>query len=275
MATGGDIRRRYGSHWLDRVMNAFVFYLDAKTRHLIVKDFRTFRREPAQVSQLVIFAVLLILCVANSRQFFKADIPVTYQFGLSLLNLSATGLLVAAYLARFIYPLISLEGRKFWILGLLPLKREQLLWGKFAFAVVGTMLFSVSMVLLSDVILGMPVAGIGLHLLTVVVIVLGLSGLSVGMSAWMPNFKETDPSKIVVGFGGTVNMILSLFYLVLVIALMLVPYHLTVTAESLSRTSIALPPWGYVAMGFGVLLGLLAVYLPMRVGIRTLRTIEF
>ena len=44
---------------------------------------------------------------------------------------------MCAYLGRFIYPLISLEGRKFWILGLLPLKREQILWGKFAFAVTG------------------------------------------------------------------------------------------------------------------------------------------
>lgn len=275
MSTGGDLRRRYGRHRLDRIMNALVFFADQKTRHLIIKDFRTFRREPAQISQLIIFAVLLILCVANSRQFFKADIPVTYQFGLSLLNLSATGLLTAAYLARFIYPLISLEGRKFWILGLLPLKREQLLWGKFAFAVVGTMLFAMTMVLLSDLILGMPIFAIGLHLLTTMVIVFGLSGLSVGLSAWMPNFRETDPSKIVVGFGGTLNMILSLLFLVTVIILMLIPYHLSVTAEAFLKRPYLLPSWAYVAIGAGGLLGIAAVYLPMRIGIRTLKKIEF
>jgi ABC-2 type transport system permease protein len=275
MSTGGDLRRRYGRHWLDKIMNSLVFFVDEKTRHLIIKDFRTFRREPAQISQLIIFAVLLILCVANSRQFFRADIPVSYQYGLSLLNLSATGLLTAAYLARFIYPLISLEGRKFWILGLLPLKREQLLWGKFAFAVVGTTLFAMTMVLLSDLVLGMPLFAIGLHLLTMMVLVLGLSGMSVGLSAWMPNFRETDPSKIVVGFGGTLNMILSLLYLVAVIILMLIPYHITAAAQALLKTPAALPPWASVCIGLGVLLGIAAVYFPMRIGIRTLRGIEF
>ena len=35
-----------------------------------------------------------------------------------------------AYTGRFIYPMLSLEGRKFWILGLLPLQRERLLVGQ-------------------------------------------------------------------------------------------------------------------------------------------------
>ena len=49
-------------------------------------------------------------------------------------------MLLCAGLSRFIFPLISLEGRKFWILGLTPLSRDQILWGKFAFAVVGSLL---------------------------------------------------------------------------------------------------------------------------------------
>ena len=108
MATGGDLRRKYSGTYADRVMELLVFYLDRQTRVLIVKDFRTFRREPAQIGQLVIFVGLLLLAVLNSRQFFDADIPTAYQHGLSLLNMSATGLLMCAYLGRFIYPLISL-----------------------------------------------------------------------------------------------------------------------------------------------------------------------
>ena len=34
-----------------------------------------------------------------------------------------------------------------------------------------------------------------LHLLTVAVLAAGLSGLSVGLGACMPNFRETDPSQ--------------------------------------------------------------------------------
>ena len=275
MATGGDLRRRYGSVWLDRVMNFLVGYLDPKTRLLIVKDFRTFRREPAQVGQLFLFAFLLLLCVLNSRQFYEADIPVLHQHVVSLLNLCATGLLMCAYLARFIYPLISLEGRKFWVLGLLPLHREQLLWGKFAFAVTGTFVFGAGMVLLSDAVLGMPAGGMLLHVLVVCALVLGLSGLSVGLSAWMPNFRETDPSKIVVGFGGTINMVVSLLFLVLIVCVMALPYHFATTAESFVQTGRGFPAWLFAGLGVGVVVTGLAIWLPMRLGIRTLRHMEF
>ena len=155
ISAGFGSRRIYSASRLDRLMNFLVGYLDPKTRLLIIKDFRTFRREPAQVGQLGLFAGLMLLCVVNIRQFFGADLPLINQYVVSLLNLSATGLLMCAYLGRFVYPLISLEGRKFWILKLLPLGLKQLLWGKFAFAVTMTTVLAGGIVLLSDLVLDM------------------------------------------------------------------------------------------------------------------------
>ena len=275
LSGGGGSRQIFGAHWLDRVMNFLVGYLDPKTRLLVVKDFRTFRREPAQVGQLGLFAGLMLLCVINIRQFFGAELPVINQSIVSLLNLSATGLLMCAYLGRFVYPLISLEGRKFWILGLLPLKREQLLWGKYAFAVTMTMLLAGGIVLLSDVVLELPVSAILLHQLTIAVLSFGLSGMSVGMSAWMPNFRETDPSKIVVGFGGTMFTIASLMYLVLAIVTMCLPYHFVIAREQFLRGVDTLPFWALAGIPFGIIMAGLTIWLPMRIGARTLRGMEF
>jgi ABC-2 type transport system permease protein len=216
-----------------------------------------------------------LLAVLNSRQFFQADIPAAYQQGLSLLNLSATGLLMCAYLGRFVYPLISLEGRKFWILGLLPLRRDQLLWGKFAFAVTGSIGLAGGIVLLSDLLLGMPAVTLGVHLFTVILLAVGLSGLSVGISAWMPNFRETDPSKIVLGFGGTVNMLVSLGYLVLVIALACGPYHAAVAAGTYFGQLGTVPWWGYAGLPVALGAAVAATVLPMQLGARTLQRIEF
>lgn len=274
MSTGGNLRKRYGRSGIDRVMEAFVFYLDRPTRILIVKDFRTLRREPAQIGQLSIFMGLLLLAVLNSRQFYQADIPVGYQHGLSLVNISATGLLMCAYLGRFIYPLMSLEGRKFWILGLLPLDRSQLVWGKFAFAVTGSLLLAGGIILLSDLLLGLPLTGIALHALTTILMAVGLSGLSVGLSAWLPNFRETDPAKIVLGFGGTVNMLVSLVYLVLMIATVCGPYH-AASAAALLQSSEHLPWWAFAGIPIGLVLTVVATWLPMRVGMRNLCTLEF
>src|SRR5207245_11286893 len=159
--------------------------------------------DPAQWAQILIFAVLVTFYTANTRRFYHQDIGRAYQNGVSLLNLTATSFLLCAYTGRFIYPMLSLEGRKFWILGLLPLRRERLLWGKFAFSAIGALVIAEGLVIFSDVLLGIPWAGIGLHALTVAVLAVGLSGLSVGIGACIPNFRESDPSKIGVGFGRT------------------------------------------------------------------------
>jgi ABC-2 type transport system permease protein len=274
MATGGDLRRQYGGSWADRLVELLVFYLDRRTRILIVKDFRTFRREPAQIGQLAVFTGLLLLAVLNSRQFFDADVPLAYQQGLSLLNMAATGLLMCAYLGRFVYPLISLEGRKFWILGLLPLKRQQILWGKFAFAVTGSVLLAGAIILLSDLLLRMPLVTVLVHLLTVVLLGVGLSGLAVGLSAWLPNFRETDASKIVLGFGGTVNMLVGLGYLVLIIAAACGPLH-AAGASAAFGGSDQLPPWAFAGLPVAIVLAAVATVVPLRVGGRHLNSMEF
>src|SRR5205809_3513856 len=119
----------------------------------------------------------MVLYVSNIRRMFIGDIGWMYQNTVSFLNVSAVSLLLCTYTGRFIYPLLSLEGRKFWVLGLLPLQRERLLWGKFAFSTAGCVLIAEVLVLISDFMLGMPAVCVALHVLTVAVLAAGLSGL--------------------------------------------------------------------------------------------------
>jgi ABC-2 type transport system permease protein len=276
LATGGSLRRRYGGGTLDEIVSGLLGFLDPQTRLLIVKDFRTFRRDPAQWAQVVIFGGLMLLYFSNTRKFYQQDIGHPYQNGVSFLNLAVTALLMCAYTGRFIYPMLSLEGRKFWLLGLLPLRRERLLWGKFMFSALGTVLTAELLIVVSDVLLGVAPAAVLLHLLTTAVMALGLSGLSVGLGAWMPNFRESDPSKIAVGFGGTLNLVACLLFLTLVLSVMAGPYHL----HSLGRPEESLLEtlrvwWLDAGVALGVLLGVLAVVLPLRLGAQTLDKMEF
>jgi ABC-2 type transport system permease protein len=277
VAAGGSMRRRYGGAWLDRGLSGVVGFLDPQTRLLIVKDFRTFRRDPAQWAQVVIFMGLMVLYFANVRRFYQEDIG-TYQNGVSLMNLAATALLLCAYTGRFIFPMLSLEGRKFWILGLLPLERERLVWGKFAFSATWALLVAEVLVVFSDWMLGLPGRMLAIHALTVAVVALGLSGLSVGLGASMPNFRESDPSKIAVGFGGTLNLIVGLLFLLLVVGAMAAPWHLDMwqrqvaideNAEGVSSVWLGL---GALA---GLALGAAAVLMPLRMGARALKRMEF
>jgi ABC-2 type transport system permease protein len=273
IATGTDLRKRYGGHWLDQAAMSILRFLDKPTRLLFIKDFRTFRRDPLQWAQILIFSGLVLLYILNSRQFYREDFPERFRQGISLMNLTAMAMLMCAFMGRFIYPLISLEGKKFWVLGLLPISRDRLIWGKFIFAAAGAITIAEVMTLISDLILAMNGIAILIHLLTIAVLALGLSGLSVGLGAWLANFRETDPSKIAVGMGGTLNLVAGLLFLVLTIALMAGPYHsILMFRDDLPEKFIPAIIGGIM---MGLALGVCTVLIPIRIGIRTLRKMEF
>ena len=273
VATGGTLRKRYGGGWLDNALGRLVFFLDRQTRLLIIKDFRTFRRDPAQWLQVLIFLGLGVLYFSNMRRFYEKDIGRPFQNGISLLTLTATGFLMCAYSGRFIFPMLSLEGRKFWILGLLPLDRGRLIWGKFAFSATGCLVFAEFLVLFSDWMLGMTWTILIVHALAVAVLALGLSGLSIVLGACLPNFRESDPSKIAVGFGGTLNLVAGLFFLIAVICAMAAPFHLVLASHDPEQAGF--PWWAWLGVVAGMAGGAAAVILPLRAGARNLRGMEF
>jgi ABC-2 type transport system permease protein len=217
----------------------------------------------------------MALYFTNIRRLFLGDVGWTYQNGISLLNLCAISLLLCTYVGRFVYPMLSLEGRKFWILGLLPLEREQLLWGKFLFSTSGALVIAEALVLLSDVMLGVPWLAIALHALTVLVLAAGLSALSVGLGAMMPNFRETDPSKIAVGFGGTLNLVAGLGFLLVIVGLIAGPWHVQ-AAESESPEQFR-PIWWVIGLGagLGLAIGAAAMTASLKLGAAALRRVEF
>ena len=273
LSGAGNQKRVYRAHFFDRVMAATVFYLDAPTRTLIVKDFRTFRRDPTQWVLLTIFAGLLLVGATNFRQVAKNDLATLDRYALSLINVSATAVLMCAGLSRFIFPLMSLEGRKFWILGLVPVNRDQILRGKFAFAATLSTVLALGLILVSDAMIELPARAVAVHALTVVCAAVGLSGINVGLGAYLPNFRETDPSKIVVGFGGTVNMVVGLGFALLVVGLITGPIHAGALVAKLRGTGM--PPWVYAGVIPGVLATIIAVLVPLRIGGRALRATEF
>ena len=197
------------------------------------------------------------------------------------MNLSVTALILSTFTSRFIFPLLSLEGRNFWVLGLLPLGRKQILWGKFAFSVGISLLATEGLVFLSDLMLGMGPVMIALHLGMVAVLCAGLSGISVGLGARLPNLRETDPSKIAVGFGGTLNLLVSLVFIFAIVTAMAIPCHL----YFLSIEYPARPAWHSRTAGFrfwmvvavlvSLVIGVVGTIVPLRIGIKAFQRMEF
>lgn len=273
LSTGGSLRKRYGGRWLDVATDRLLGVLDPQVRLLIIKDFRTFRRDPAQWAQVLVFAGIMLLYFVNAPQFYQSDGGKKYQHVIGFTNLLATAMLMCAYMSRFVFPMLSLEGRKFWILGLLPLRRERLIRGKFVFAAAGALVVGSGLIVASDLLLGLPGALV-VHLPAIVVLALGLSGMSVGLGAMVPNFRESDPSKIAVGAGGTLNLIAGLLFLLTTIALMAGPYHL-IAGTNDGAIPDGLGKWILLGCAAGVAGSVVMTVLPLRGGERVLRRTEF
>src|SRR5205807_9760807 len=110
----------------------------------------------------------------------------------------------------------------------------------FAFSATACLVFAEFLVLFSDWMLGMNWTIMIVHALAVAVLALGLSGLSVGLGACLPNFREADPSKIAVGFGGTLNLVAGLFFLIVAIVAMAAPFHFILAAQEIDNSGF---PW--------------------------------
>jgi ABC-2 type transport system permease protein len=279
IAESGTPRRRFGPNRFDRALERLLGWADPRTRLFLIKDLRIFRRDPVQWGQVVILGGLMLLSFLSIPSLPQSSFDLHHRSLVALLNVTILSLMLATYTSRFVFPLISLEGNKFWILGLLPLEREQLLRSKFVYAATFTVGSGVLLALLSELLLRMPWPILVLHVLTVLVVALGLCGLSVGLGAFLVNLKENNPAKIATGFGGTVNLLTSLAFLLLVVALGGVP-TLLYFQELPARQSQQLLleqfwPWFFPTLVLLIVVGMLAVIVPMRLGMRAFRRMEF
>lgn len=273
---GGDEGRNTGPvrgplRHLERLLSP----LREPYRSLVIKDIRLFWRDPAQWAQFVLFFGILALYVANLRSMAGSGAVADQEIwraGRTLLNLGASMLILASLTTRFIFPLISLEGRRFWILGLAPLSRRQIVWQKLWLSVATLSVFTVSLAALSAYQLRLdPLAGL-LSVGGMITTTFALSGLAVGLGSLYPNFQEDNPARVVSGMGGTLNFLLSMVYIVLVLAGEAVILMWSRIGESLVPGSF---PWalGSVSLWI-VLLTFLMGYLPLRLGLRHLEGVE-
>ena len=278
-------RKRSQKHWLDHFIHAVFSFLDRPVQLLVLKDARCFLRDPAQWSQFLIFFGLLAAYFTNIRKFSTNLESPVWRNLVSYLNLSVTALLLATFTSRFIFPMMSLEGRNAWMLNLLPVRRSQILWGKFAFSASLSFFASESLLMISDIQLKLEPLLIVVHGILMAVICLGLSAISVGLGARLPNYRESDPSKIAAGFGGTLNLVVSLLFLMITIGAVALPCHLyfaglDTVGEGFQRMSSnwtfeQFQKWLGLGICTSVSIGVLSILIPIRLGLRALENEEF
>ncbi len=252
--------------------------LSPQLRAIVSKDIKTFWRDPAQWSQLMILFGLLFIYVANLRSVARFDPNFTanprfWVILMSFFNMGAGCFVLTILTTRFVYPILSLEGKQFWTIGLAPLKRETLVWEKYWLCWAAAFCTTGALMLFSNLMLRVSGIFISLSLANMVVLSFGLTSLSVGLGALTPNFREDNPARIANGLGGTMNIILSLLYVGLVLALEFWPVFLSLT-NKLARMEMR-PYILSTSIAGLVIVNALVIIVPMRMGLRHWRELEF
>lgn len=271
---GNELNRKTppGRGWVGRV-DVLFRWLREPHRALITKDFKLFWRDPAQWSQFVILFGIMAVHIAFLRDRSAVTETELWRTWIICLNIGACTLILATLTSRFVFPLVSLEGRRFWVVGLAPLTFRQLIMQKFWLSVSTTSIFTISLVFLSCYMLEVEPIFFALSIYSIVITNFGLSGLAVGLGSLYPNFQEDNPARIVSGMGGTLNFLLSMAFVTVVVGaqtavMVMYVLHLFPTALRFYITLAG------VALGLASL-SALTTYLPIRLGLHNLERSEY
>ena len=263
----------------DRIVNLWP-RLHHVTRALVIKDIRVFWRDTSQWSQFVIFFGLLGLYVLNLRSVAYDWSNEYWASFVCFLNLGASSMTLATLTTRFVFPQFSLEGKRLWIVGMVPNGLKRVLLEKFWLSSVCSAAITLCLMLTSSWMLHIPGWLTLLFASTVIVMSFALCGIAVGIGTLFPNFssgstanrRDDNPARIVSGFGGTFCFLLSLVYIVLVIGSEVLPMYQSFAANGFNDRG---QPWGLVfSWIFVAFLSLFATTIPMSLALKKVDSLE-
>ncbi|MGA1792056.1 MAG: putative ABC transporter permease subunit [bacterium] len=254
-------------------MAYILFFLPRSTITMIIKDTKLFLRDPGQWSQFLIYFSILGIYIFNLRNIPTEAISPFWRVNITFLNLMATILVLASLTVRFLFPLMSLEGNKIWVLGLAPITFRRLILQKFVTYLIGILAISESLMFATNVILKTSRPLIYVSCGVAGLASFGLVGLSIGLGSIYPDFKEDNTAKIVSGFGGTLNFVIALFYVVIMTGAFLGPFYSYEVNAAISAKAFH----SLITISWVITIGTTAMVciLPMVLGYRQLEHMEY
>jgi ABC-2 type transport system permease protein len=272
-ARQGQIHGTIRDGWLTSGLCALLFpYLSPPLKTMMLKDLRGFARDPAQWSQMVIMMGLLVIYAMNLRRLPLDLGSPGMRAVVAFLNLTTVGLILATFTGRFVFPLLSLESQQLWLLGLLPTKRSHVLLAKFIFSLTITGLSGGLVMGLAVRALNLPAEWARLQLVVCLAICVGLSGLSIGLGARFPVLGQRNPARIASGFGGTVNLILSMLFVTVEVTGVAYAGLIRLRGTSSELNEMHAESWIAPAL---LLLGVAVAAISLWIGIRHFERLEY
>jgi ABC-2 type transport system permease protein len=241
-----------------------IYWLSRDGRAMAIKDILMFWRDTTQWGQSVMLFGLLGVYIINLRNFTH---QLSGEFWINLiafLNLGVCALNLASVTTRFVFPQFSLEGRRLWIVGMAPMGLARVVKTKFWLTSVLSLIVTSGLIMLSCYLLKMTWDRVVFFGAVVTLMAFALNGLAVGLGVLYPNLKESNPNKIVSGFGGTLCFVLSSVYILASVLLLGLG-----TSGWQGRVA-----WAAESVIAFVLLSVFVGWLPLKLGLRQLKKFE-
>ncbi len=184
--------------------------LGIRRRELILKDVRSFFRDPTQWSQLIILAVLVVVYVYNMRALPLGTGTTISGYLTTLvlfLNLALTGFVLAAIAARFVFPAFSLEGRTLWLLRSSPVSASEILASKFWTGAIPLTGLALTLTVMTNLVLGVPRALFLLSLGSILCLSLAFTAQALAWGVFYPEFESENAAQIPTSIGGLLFML--------------------------------------------------------------------
>ena len=191
-------------------------------KQLLVKDVKIFLRDVSQWSQLLLLLALVLIYLYNFRVLDLGRIP--YMSGFvknvyALVNLGMAGFVLATVAVRFVFPMVSAEGRAFWLIRKSPVEMHDFLWSKFWTGLVPVLLLTETLTVAANELLDVDPFLKSVAAVAIVFLSLAIVGLATGLGARYPQFTADNPSELSGSYGGVAFMIVAVLLIIAIIAL--------------------------------------------------------
>ncbi len=212
---------------------------------LLKREYFQFFRDPSQWIHLTVMVVLIGLFIMSVRGLrFRFDIPDLPAF-IYLVLFAFGGFLVASLALRFVFPMISLEGRTMWLIRSSPLHSRRLFLFKIAVAVSVVAFLGVSVAFFSNLpfmrIVRHDLSLMLLGLASTFLLVIGIVSVNLGLGGYFANYGEKNPIRVASSQGATLTFLLNLVFLLLAVISVLIP--ITLYFEALWKSLSFSPQW--------------------------------
>lgn len=200
------------------------------------------------------------------------DIPYIHYL-IAFLNIGLIGFVIAAVSLRFSFSAISLEGKYLWLLLSSPFDIKKMMKLKYIENLIPIEILALTLVIIANYILKTPGLLNILSIVTVIVSGISITSLGIGLGALYPKFDVANPEEIETSWGGIIYMIYSLFYIGITLSLEAVWVRMYFL-NKIRNTEIYYPAVVIIILLL-VLLNVLVNVIPLKLGLRNLKMLEF